>query len=201
MMASNDPLHPEALKDKQRRLRDGFSTPLTLRVHRSLSWLRRAQGETDDLDVRFILLWIGFNAAYAGDIEASPSRPRRRASVGCSRLSSRRWSGSIVGTASTIWCGSGSVRKFGCCLATAMSITPSGSIRMASPGTPIGQKSLSAAGLPSITHLLKGLLWGCSFASGRARESVLAHQMRVQLYPDSAGAGHQSNVVSSLAGE
>lgn len=75
MMASTDPFHPEALKDKQRRLRDGFSTALTLRVHRSLSWLRRAQGETDDLDVRFILLWIGFNAAYAGDIEASAVSP------------------------------------------------------------------------------------------------------------------------------
>lgn len=74
-MLSSDPLHPEVLKEKQRRLRDGFSAPLTLRVHRSLSWLRRAQAETSDLDVRFILLWIGFNAAYAGDIEASAASP------------------------------------------------------------------------------------------------------------------------------
>ena len=72
---SNDPLHPDVLKEKQRRLRDSFSTPLTLRVHRSLSWLRRAQAEAKDLDVRFILLWIGFNAAYAGDIEASAASP------------------------------------------------------------------------------------------------------------------------------
>lgn len=63
-----DPLHPESLKAKQRALRDGFATPLTLRVHRALSWLRRAEDEHDDLDVRFILLWIGFNAAYAGDV-------------------------------------------------------------------------------------------------------------------------------------
>ena len=74
-MSSNDPLHPDALKEKQRRLRDGFSTPLTLRVHRSLSWLRRAHTESSDLDVRFILLWIGYNAAYAGDIEASAASP------------------------------------------------------------------------------------------------------------------------------
>lgn len=74
-MTSSDPLHPDVLKEKQRRLRDGFSTPLTLRVHRSLSWLRRAQTESNDLDVRFILLWIGFNAAYAGDIEASAASP------------------------------------------------------------------------------------------------------------------------------
>ena len=74
-MLPSDPLHPDVLKEKQRRLRDGFSTPLTLRVHRSLSWLRRAQTEANDLDVRFILLWIGFNAAYAGYIEASAVSP------------------------------------------------------------------------------------------------------------------------------
>jgi hypothetical protein len=66
-----DPLLPEALKAKQRELRDGFSTPLTLRVHRALSWLRRAEDEESDGDVRFILLWIGFNAAYAGDVSHS----------------------------------------------------------------------------------------------------------------------------------
>ncbi len=74
-MSSNDPLHPDLLKEKQRRLRNGVSTPLTLRVHRSLSWLRRAKAEANGLDVRFILLWIGFNAAYAGDIEASAASP------------------------------------------------------------------------------------------------------------------------------
>lgn len=62
------PLHPDVLKDKQRALREGFAQPLTLRVHRALSWLRRAEEEVDDGDVRFILLWIGFNAAYAGDV-------------------------------------------------------------------------------------------------------------------------------------
>lgn len=67
--APDDPLQPEQLKAKQRDLRDGFSLPLTLRVHRSISWLRRAEQEDDDLDVRFVLLWIGFNAAYAGDLD------------------------------------------------------------------------------------------------------------------------------------
>ena len=62
-------LHCEALKTKQRELRHSFPLPLTLRVHRALSWLRRANAEKSDLDVRFILLWIGFNAAYAGDLE------------------------------------------------------------------------------------------------------------------------------------
>lgn len=63
------PLHPETLKAKQRELRDGFPLPLTLRVHRALSWLRRAEDSQDDLDVRFILLWIGFNSAYAGNLD------------------------------------------------------------------------------------------------------------------------------------
>lgn len=62
------PLSHAALKDKQRRLRDGFPMPLTLRVHRALSWLGRAEREAGDTDTRFILLWIGFNAAYAGDV-------------------------------------------------------------------------------------------------------------------------------------
>lgn len=66
---AGDPLHPEQLKDKQRELRDDFPLALTLRVHRALSWLRRAESEEEDLDVRFLLLWVGFNAAYAGDLD------------------------------------------------------------------------------------------------------------------------------------
>lgn len=58
-----------ALKQKQRELRDGFSTELTLRVHRGLSWYGRACAEHEDIDVRFILLWIAFNAAYASEID------------------------------------------------------------------------------------------------------------------------------------
>jgi hypothetical protein len=74
------PLHHEALKAKQRELRDGFQTPLALRVHRSLSWLRRASLEGEDDDVRFVLLWIGFNAAYAGDVALAleAENPRER---------------------------------------------------------------------------------------------------------------------------
>ena len=63
-----DPLHPHTLKDKHRGLRDDHPLSLTLRVHRALSWLVRAEEPIGDDDVRFILLWIGFNAAYAGDV-------------------------------------------------------------------------------------------------------------------------------------
>lgn len=58
------------LKAKQRRVRAGFPDGLQLRVHRALSWLDRAERETGDDDVRFILLWVGFNAAYAADLGA-----------------------------------------------------------------------------------------------------------------------------------
>lgn len=36
-----------------------------IRVHRAISWLARAEAAKDDPDVRFVLLWIAFNAAYA----------------------------------------------------------------------------------------------------------------------------------------
>lgn len=68
------------LKAKQRRVRDAFPDGLQLRVHRALSWLDRAERETGDDDVRFILLWVGFNAAYAGDLdEAGPASGERDA--------------------------------------------------------------------------------------------------------------------------
>lgn len=45
-------------------------------MHRSISWLARAETESDDADTRFILLWIGFNAAYASDLGLAMERER-----------------------------------------------------------------------------------------------------------------------------
>lgn len=59
------------LKEKQRALREGFAEDLGLRVHRAISWIRRAENEAADDDVRFVLLWIAFNAAYASEIGPS----------------------------------------------------------------------------------------------------------------------------------
>ena len=59
-----------ALKEQQRAIRDGFPGPISLHVHSALSWLGRSQGEADDADVRFILLWVGFNSAYARELSA-----------------------------------------------------------------------------------------------------------------------------------
>lgn len=65
-----------ALKAKQRAKRGAFPEALGLRVHRSISWLGRAEAEKGDADVRFILLWIGFNSAYASDIDADTANER-----------------------------------------------------------------------------------------------------------------------------
>jgi hypothetical protein len=77
-VASEEQFSHGVLKEKQRKLREGFSTALTLRVHRALSWLGRADEERGDLDVRFVLLWMGFNAAYAADIDAAVTGERER---------------------------------------------------------------------------------------------------------------------------
>ncbi len=74
---SDDPLSHSNLKEKQRNLRVGFPMPLTMRVHRGLSWLGRAEQEAGDSDVRFILHWIGFNALYAGNIDQALSNERK----------------------------------------------------------------------------------------------------------------------------
>lgn len=76
--SEDSPLGHRVLKEKQRSIRDDFPQSLTLRVHRALSWYGRAEGETDDWDVRFILLWIGFNAVYAGDVERVIQNQKQR---------------------------------------------------------------------------------------------------------------------------
>ena len=57
----------ETLKAEERELRDAQPEQLRVRIHRALSWLARAEREADDLDARFIFLWIAFNAAYASE--------------------------------------------------------------------------------------------------------------------------------------
>lgn len=60
------PDHAE-LKATQRAQRDGFPADMGLRVHRAISWIGRAECETEDPDSRFLFLWIAFNAAYADE--------------------------------------------------------------------------------------------------------------------------------------
>ena len=72
------PLTHAILKAKQRELRAGYPETMGLRVHRSISWIGRAEDATDD-DGRFIFLWIGFNAAYADEEEFHDAAPGERA--------------------------------------------------------------------------------------------------------------------------
>ena len=72
------PLTHAHLKAKQRELRSGFPETMGLRVHRSISWIDRAEDASDD-DGRFIFLWIGFNAAYADEEEFHNAAPGERA--------------------------------------------------------------------------------------------------------------------------
>jgi hypothetical protein len=67
-----------SLKERQRAEREQHPTNLALRVHRALSWLDRAERCGDDLDARFIFLWIAFNAAYANEIVDRDRAPEQR---------------------------------------------------------------------------------------------------------------------------
>ena len=67
-MCTQEQLNYHTLKERQREFRDQFSESLSLRVHRALSWLNRAEQEPEDHDARFIFLWVAFNAAYANEI-------------------------------------------------------------------------------------------------------------------------------------
>lgn len=61
-------MHYKALKARHRQEREQQHPNLSLRLHRALSWLNRAE-QCDDEDGRFIFLWVAFNAAYATEID------------------------------------------------------------------------------------------------------------------------------------
>ena len=77
-MSTLDQLNYQNLKTRQREIRDKFPASLSLRVHRALSWLNRAEKESEDRDARFIFLWVAFNAAYANEILDRQKFPERR---------------------------------------------------------------------------------------------------------------------------
>ena len=54
------------LKTRHRQMREQQETSLGIRIHRALSWLDKAEQETDE-DAKFIFLWICFNSAYASE--------------------------------------------------------------------------------------------------------------------------------------
>lgn len=60
-------MNAEQLKERHREVRDAQPESLRIRIHRAISWLARAEQEDNDVDARYIFLWIAFNAAYASE--------------------------------------------------------------------------------------------------------------------------------------
>ena len=54
----------EIFKSKKAEHSDYFN----LRIHRGLSWLKKSIELDSDLDLKFMSLWISFNAIYAQDV-------------------------------------------------------------------------------------------------------------------------------------
>jgi hypothetical protein len=50
---------------------------LSVRIHRAISWLVRAEQEPDDPDAQFLFRWIALNAAYASEFSFERSEPDR----------------------------------------------------------------------------------------------------------------------------
>ena len=64
----------EIFKDKKADNSDQFN----LRIHRGLSWLKKAQQLDQELDLQFIALWVSFNAIYAQDLLISQDKQSLR---------------------------------------------------------------------------------------------------------------------------
>ena len=53
------------LKQKLKTIADKNDENDNIRLHRAISWLKCAEEHSDNIDVKFITLWISFNACYA----------------------------------------------------------------------------------------------------------------------------------------
>jgi hypothetical protein len=61
-----------------RKLKEAtLSEILTIRIHRAISWLKSAEKQEGNLDMKFISLWISFNACYAVDINGLSSKSEK----------------------------------------------------------------------------------------------------------------------------
>ena len=53
------------LKEIHRLKRENYTDEFSIRIHRSLSWIDRAEKKDEDIDARFIFYWIAFNSSYS----------------------------------------------------------------------------------------------------------------------------------------
>ena len=72
-----DDVTVEGLKAEWERIQATLPDNLRLRMRRALSWLERAEQESDDDDAAFIFYWIAFNSAYARDRSSDFQRRER----------------------------------------------------------------------------------------------------------------------------
>ena len=54
-----------------------LSEVLAIRIHRAISWLKSAEKQEGNLDMKFISLWVSFNACYAVDINGLSSKSEK----------------------------------------------------------------------------------------------------------------------------
>ncbi len=59
----------KTLKNSTKRTRDGCDESFRIRIHRAISWVKKARAlPEEDIDLKFISLWIAFNCAYGKEI-------------------------------------------------------------------------------------------------------------------------------------
>jgi len=58
-------IQAESLKNKLKEVKDTEDKNDIIRLHRAISWVKCAEEQIDNPDLKFISLWISFNACYA----------------------------------------------------------------------------------------------------------------------------------------
>ena len=69
----------EVLATRLKNERKAMGKSHVFRLHRALSWLRCASEQTDNIDLRFVGLWVAFNACYANGEDAHKELGEREA--------------------------------------------------------------------------------------------------------------------------
>jgi len=72
-------MNSQTLKRKLKALEGQLSETHAIRIHRALSWLKAAEEQDKNQDLRLICLWVSANSLYAMDeasFEALPERER-----------------------------------------------------------------------------------------------------------------------------
>lgn len=61
----------------KRKLKSGGFTNeegIYVRLHRAISWIKASEENPDNIDLKFICLWIAFNSCYAEDPNSTPDK-------------------------------------------------------------------------------------------------------------------------------